>query len=134
MIGLDTNVVVRFLVQDDPVQAKIATRIFEHEIGPANPGLISSVVLCEVVWVVQRAYKQKKAKIVEIVRLLLETESVSLEHRDAVWRALRQYESGKADFPDCLIAEINKELGAATTVTFDVAAAGHALFSLAGNG
>ena len=131
MIGLDTNVVVRYLVQDDPAQSKIANRIFEHDITSSNKGLVSSIVLCEVVWVIQRAYKQKKAKLLEIVRLLLESESIEIEHRDSVWRALRNYEFGEADFSDYLLADINRTLGADTTVTFDAHAAENPLFSLA---
>ena len=131
MIGLDTNVVVRYLVQDDPVQSKIANRIFEHDITSSNEGLVSSIVLCEVVWVIHRAYKQKKAKLLEIVRLLLESENIEIEHRDSVWRALRSFEYGEADFSDYLLADINRTLGADTTVTFDAHAAEKSHFSLA---
>ena len=132
MIGLDTNVLVRYLVQDEPKQSAVATRIFESDLHRSNKGHVCPVVLCEVVWVLARAYKQKKAKLSEVIRTLLLAEFIEIEHRDAVWKALRDFESGQADFSDYLIARINQACGASITLTFDrAAAAEHSLFRVA---
>ncbi len=131
MIGLDTNVVIRYLVQDDPVQAGVANRIFEEELSAGNKGHICPVVLCEIVWVLLRCYKQPKGKIQEILRTLLLAENISLQHRDAVWKALREFELGDADFSDYLIAHVNQECGASVTLTFDRSASQSRLFRIA---
>ena len=122
MIGLDTNVIVRYLVQDDPEQSKIANHIFEQQLSQENKGVISPVVFCEVVWVLKRAYKQQKPKLLEVVRMLLLADWLEIMHRDAAWRAFGEYESGVADFSDYFIAQMNAEAGAKKTVTFDTAA------------
>lgn len=131
MIGLDTNVVLRYLVQDDPRQAEIANRIFERELSASNKGHICPIVLCEIIWVLMRSYKQKKDKIAEVVRTLLLADHIEVEHRDSVWRSLREFEQGAADFSDYLIAHINQECGSSVTLTFDRTAAAHRLFRMA---
>jgi predicted nucleic-acid-binding protein len=132
MIGLDTNILVRYLVQDDPEQSAVASRIFESELSALNKGHICPVVLCEVVWVLERAYGQKKAKLSKVIRTLLLAEFIEVEHRDAVWKALRDFASGKADFSDYLIARINQVCGSSVTLTFDrAAAASPGMFRLA---
>jgi len=131
VIGLDTNVVIRYLVQDDPVQAGVANRIFEEELSASNKGHICPVVLCEIVWVLLRCYKQQKVKIQEVVRTLLLAENIELQHRDAVWKALREFELGDADFSDYLVAYINQECGASATLTFDRFASQNRLFRIA---
>lgn len=123
MMGLDTNVMVRYIVQDEPAQSAVATRIFEDELSAVNKGYVCPVVLCEVVWVLARAYRQKKTKLCEVIRTLLLADSLEIGHRDAVWRALRDFESGRADFSDYLIGEINRECGTDATLTFDRSAA-----------
>ena len=131
MIGLDTNVVIRYLVQDDPAQTAIANRIFEKEMTSVNKGLICPIVLCEIVWVLLRAYKQKKEKVQEVIRTLLLADHIEMQHRDSVWKALRDFEQGSADFSDFLIAHINQECGATFTLTFDRSASQHRLFRIA---
>ena len=131
MIGLDTNVIVRYLVQDDPVQAKIATRIFEKRLSAEARGFVSAVTLCEVVWVLKRGYKRPKTELCAVIRALLEAGELEIEHRDLVWRALSAYQSGAVDFSDYLIGERALLAGAKTTLTFDGAAATSNLFTLA---
>ena len=131
MIGLDTNVVIRYLVQDDPVQTAIANRIFEKEMSAANKGLICPIVLCEIVWVLLRSYKQKKEKVQEVIRTLLLADNIEMQQRDSVWKALREFEQGTADFSDYLVAHINQECGASVTLTFDRSASQHRLFRIA---
>ncbi len=131
MIGLDTNVVIRYLVQDDIGQAEIANRIFEKELSASNKGHICPIVLCETIWVLLRSYKQKKKKLVEVVRTMLMADNIEIEHRDAVWKALRDFETGDADFSDYLIAYINQACGSPVTLTFDKIASTQRLFRLA---
>ena len=131
MIGLDTNIVIRYLVQDDPEQSKIANRVFEKELSLKNKGSICVIVLCEVVWVLARCYKQKKEKIAEVIKTLLLADHIELESREAVWKALRAFETGGADFSDYLIAHLHQEHGAPFTLTFDHHAASYPFFKLA---
>lgn len=119
MIGLDTNVIVRYLVQDDPRQGRLADKIIERELSADCKGLIASIVLCEVVWVLKRAYRQPREKIAEVIRMILETDVFEVENRECAWRAYYDYDEGTADFSDCYIAEINKAKGAEATVSFD---------------
>ena len=123
MIGLDTNVVVRFLVQDDQVQSAIANR-FMSRLGREKPGFISSVVLAEITWVLSRAYKSSREDIARAIEGLLRSAELNVENADAAYRALAIYQaSPSAEFADALIAETASLAGAAETVTFDKNAA-----------
>lgn len=123
MIGLDTNVVVRFLVQDDQVQSAIANR-FMSRLGREKPGFISSIVLAEITWVLSRAYKSSREDIARAVEGLLRSAELIVENADAAYRALAIYQaSPSAEFADALIAETASLAGAAETVTFDKNAA-----------
>lgn len=129
MIGIDTNVLVRYLVQDDEQQASAATRILER-ISDINPAFINNIVMCETVWVLVRAYKYKKSLIAKTLEQILSTSGIEFENAEGARKALRHYTNGKADFSDYLIAEINKENGANTTYTFDKKAACNSLFTI----
>ncbi len=123
MIGLDTNVVVRFLTQDDQVQSPIANRLISR-LSREQPGFISSVVLAEITWVLSRAYKASREDIALAVEGLLRSAELIVENADAAYRALGIYQSSKsADFADALIVETASLAGAAETVTFDQKAA-----------
>lgn len=123
MIGLDTNVIVRFLAQDDKVQSPIAARIMER-LKPDRPGYVTSVVLAEVSWVLARAYKASRAQIAEAIEGLLRSAELVVENAEAAYRALALYRaSTHADFADALIAETASLAGASETVTFDKNAA-----------
>ena len=128
MIGIDTNVLIRYIVQDDPGQARMATRLIEEKLSPENKGFVSSVVLCEVIWVLKRFYRQPKEQLLLVVKTILETEVFEVEHRDCAWRAYYDFDEGDADFSDYYIAQVNKVYGASFTVTFDETAQKHRLF------
>ena len=130
MIGLDTNVVIRYLTQDDPKQATIATRLMEKTLSSGEPGFISLVVLAEVVWVLVSLYSVDRAGVAEVVGGLLMTEQLRIESAELVWRAKRRYEGSKADFSDALIAESAVAAGCKRSVTFDRAAAATSGFEL----
>ena len=122
MIGLDTDVVVRFLAQDDEVQSLIATRLIAR-LSRERPGFISSVVLAEITWVLSRAYKTSRDDIATAVEGLLRSAELIVENADAAYRALAMYQaSTSAEYADALIAQIAALAGASETVTFDRAA------------
>lgn len=130
MIALDTNALVRYIVQDDPAQAAAATRLIESECRADEPGLVSSVTMCELVWVLGRGYRTGKARIVAVLRTILSAEELQVEDPELAWRALDHFESGTADFADYLVGASNRSRGAATTYTFDKTAAASELFTL----
>ncbi|MGQ0512085.1 MAG: PIN domain-containing protein [Betaproteobacteria bacterium] len=122
MIGVDTNVLVRYLTQDDPKQSAIATRFIEDKLSAENPGFVSAVTLCEIAWVLDASYGTDRNGIRRTVENLLSTKQLVIEGAELVWKALRASEGVSADFSDALIGQIAAANGCATTVTFDRAA------------
>ena len=125
MIGLDTNVIVRYLAQDDARQAEMATRLIEGSLSAEERGFISIVTLAEVVWVMSSAYRASRMSIADIVEGMLTAPQLMLERADVLWRALKTYRASKADFSDAVIVELGADAGCSTTVTFDRRAAVH---------
>ncbi len=123
MIGLDTNVVARYIVQDDAEQALAATRLIEGQCTERSPGHISVLVLAELVWVLASAYGYADSDVSRVILQLLRTTEFNIEDGDAVWAALRESEAGTAGFVDYLIAQRNRAAGCASTYTFDRRAA-----------
>jgi predicted nucleic-acid-binding protein len=122
MIGLDTNVLVRYLAQDDARQSALATRFIETKLSADKPGFIACVTLCEIVWVLAEAYGADRERIRGVIEGLLTTKQLMVEAAETVWKALRAWnESG--DFSDALIAQIALAHGSEKTMTFDKAAA-----------
>lgn len=128
MIGLDTNVLVRYIVQDDPVQSAAATEILESECTPEEPGFINAITLAECVWVLERAYRHTRAQIAPILEDMLTSAEFKIEHAACAWQALQAYRQSKADFADLLIGRINRLHGCRTTKTFERQAARSADF------
>jgi len=126
MIGLDTNVLVRYLAQDDPRQAGRAAQAIESVTG--GEILITSVVLCELVWVLEDAYEYERREIASVLDTILRTAQFTFEHKDVLCRALEDYRQGKADFSDYVIGRLGRENGCEHTLTFDRALKGHPLF------
>lgn len=119
MTGLDTNVLVRYLAQDDPKQSRIASKIMEQTLTPENPGYVNHVVLCELLWVLEDCYGQKRAQLLAVLEQLLKIAEIRLEDVDTVRLAVADFREGKADFSDHLIARRNAAHGCLTTLTFD---------------
>ena len=119
MTGLDTNVLVRYLVQDDPQQAARATQIMERELTEAVPGFIALVVLIETTWVLQRLYRARREEIGQTVSDLLSTRSIVIENRDVVARALAISEKNGCGFADAVIAASAWNAGCTKIVSFD---------------
>jgi len=127
VIGLDTNVLLRALMDDDPADTPRA-KTFLAGLTNEVPGVVNTVVLAELVWSLRTAYAMPRAEIAGILRDMTESGAYAFENRDAVLRALHDYEGGSSSFTDRLIAEINEELGCTATVTFDQGALPHPPF------
>jgi predicted nucleic-acid-binding protein len=119
VIGLDTNVLVRYLAQDEPDQAARAARVMEQTVSAEEPGFIGLVVLVETVWVLQRLYRATADEIAVTVGNLLGSPVLVVERRDVVARAVAMAKQTGARFGDALIAAAALEAGCARTVTFD---------------
>jgi predicted nucleic-acid-binding protein len=122
MIGLDTNVLVRYFAQDDPAQAKKASALIES-LTPDRPGYVTQVALIEVIWVLSRAYRIERAEIARVIETLLRTKEIMVESAETVWKALRLYTDSAADFADCLIERTCHDAQCEFTATFDIKAA-----------
>ena len=130
MIGLDTNVLVRYIVQDDAAQSKAATRLIESRCQPEEPGFVSMLVLTELSWVLDRAYGYGRNQVARVIEALLQTTELRVERPDIVRAALHEFDSGVADFADGLIAADNIASGCQTTFTFDKRASKLVAFTL----
>jgi predicted nucleic-acid-binding protein len=119
MIGLDTNILVRFMAKDDPVQSPIAARLINRGSDSGDPFFVNHVVLCELVWVMESCYGMDRQWIEDIIERVLETVDFLVEDKDSALEALREYKRGGLDYSDCLIGRKNLRLGCEATLTFD---------------
>jgi predicted nucleic-acid-binding protein len=122
MIGLDTNVLIRYVVRDDPAQSAAAVRTM-HSLAADHPGFVSLVVLTEIVWVLESAYDFKKAEILQVLETLLQSKELVVESSEMIWRSIRCFASSNADFADCVIERSGHAAGCEHTLTFDKSAA-----------
>jgi predicted nucleic-acid-binding protein len=130
MKGLDTNVLVRYLTQDEPSQARKATALVEAATALREKLHLDAVVLCELVWVLRGAYGFDKARVVEALEKILGAAQFSVRDRDLVRQALAAYREGGADFADYVLGTRNIAAGCTTTVTFDRARKRSELFQV----
>ena len=119
MTGLDTNLLVRYVTQDDPVQASLATGFIEKNCSAESPGFINHIVLCELIWVLKRCYKVNQDQALQVIEQILRTAQLQVQEPQIVWKALKQAQKDKADFADFLSTQINLASGCEETVTFD---------------
>ncbi|MGH9441938.1 MAG: PIN domain-containing protein [Thermoanaerobaculia bacterium] len=119
MIGLDTNVLIRLLVEDDPRQARQARELVANAAKAGERFRVDPVVLCEVVWVLRSAYRIPKPRIVDTLDALLSTVELETGEADSVRSALGDFRAGKGDFADYVIARRNRSAGCEATATFD---------------
>ena len=119
MTGLDTNALVRFLVEDDRRQTDRVQRFLARSRTLGERVYVSAIVLCEAVWVLRSAFAKSRAEVLEAVQQLLSTDIFVVEEEDSVRAALDLCRTGKADFVDCLIGRLNLAKGCRSTVTFD---------------
>jgi predicted nucleic-acid-binding protein len=122
MLGVDTNVLVRFLVRDDEAQFEKARKLIRREVAAGRRVFVSQLVLLETEWVLRSRYSLPKNLIVETISSLLDSTDVQLEDEPAIEEALFNWRDATADFADCLIGAQNRRLGCRVTATFDVKA------------
>jgi len=122
MIGLDTNVLVRYIMQDNAKQSAKATRLVESLTGD-EPGFVTLVSVVELVWVLSSCFDLTRADVVRALEVLLRAKQLAVDQAEQVVRAVRVFAAGSADFADCLIERTAANAGCAKTMTFDIAAA-----------
>ncbi len=122
MIGLDTNIVVRYLTHDDAAQTAAAVKVIDS-LSPDSPGFLSLIVIVELVWVLEVSYRFKKNEIEQVLDTLLRSKELVIERAEIVWQALRKFSASRADFADCLIERCGHAAECQYTVTFDQNAA-----------
>ncbi len=122
MIGLDTNILIRYLTQDDPVQSAKATQIIERRLSPTNIGFVSVVTMAEIVWVLDRAYGLTDQEIAAVIERMLQVEVLVVENEQEVFAAMMALKQGRGAFADALIAELGTRAGCTHTLTFDKSA------------
>lgn len=130
MKGMDTNVIIRYLVQDDEHQSAIATRFIETYCTFEQPCFIGHITLCELAWVLESSYEQSRVQIAEVIEKLLQVGQLEVASPEIVWRAVQDYKKSGADFPDHLLARVNQAAGCESTVTFDKKASKQPAFEL----
>ena len=122
MLGIDTNVLVRFLVRDDETQFEKASGLIRREIGVENDMFVSLLVLQETEWVLRSRYGMQNTEIIEAISGLLDAAEIRFEDEPAIEEALFGWKDSAADFSDCLIGAHNRRLGCSATATFDTKA------------
>lgn len=123
MIGLDTNVLVRYIAQDDPRQAAKAVHLIEEKCHETQPGFIAVIALAELVWVLESCYGSVKTEIIAVLQLILRIKQFVVQDAETVWKAVRLFETSQADFADCLIERFGAAYDCEYTATFDKGAA-----------
>jgi predicted nucleic-acid-binding protein len=119
MLGVDTNVLIRYLTRDDESQYEKARRLIDREVAKGEPVLVSQLVLLETEWVLRSRYALAKEDIVTTFSALLDTADLAIEDEPSVENAVYSWKDSAADFADCLIEALNRRLGCRATTTFD---------------
>jgi predicted nucleic-acid-binding protein len=119
MIGLDTNILIRYLVQDDPIQSRRATEIIERRLTEENPGFVSIVAIVEIAWVLERAYRLTDNEIAAAIERMLQTDVLVVENEQEVFSAMIALKEGQGWFANAVIAALGTRAGCCCTLTFD---------------
>jgi len=128
--GIDTNVIVRYIVQDDPEQSAIATQFIDNLCKDDNVIFISGMMLCELVWVLESTYNYPKESIAEVLEKILRTREFHIHQPEILWNAYHDYKKMNIDFSDSYIAHLNAANECEYTVTFDKKATRLSAFKL----
>lgn len=123
MIGLDTNVLLRYLVQDDPVQCPRATEIVERGLTAEDPGFVSLVCILEIAWVLGSLYKRTREEVANHIEMILAADTLEVQNEQEVYQAVIALRSGTGTFEDALIGALGSWRGCSATLTFDQDAA-----------
>jgi predicted nucleic-acid-binding protein len=116
VIALDTNILVRYFTEDDPVQFARSAALIEDELTAVNPGFICLVTMCELIWVLEDVFSFSTDRVARVIRFILETRQIEVEHDGLVAKAVA---SGHRDLADAIIHFIGQANGCTKTVTFD---------------
>jgi len=119
MIGLDTNILVRYLTQDDRVQSAKATQLIERRLSEQNPGFVSLVAMVETAWVLERSYGLAEKEIAAAIERLLQADVLVVESEQEVFTAMIALKQGHGSFADALIGALGVKAGCSRTLTFD---------------
>jgi len=130
MIGLDTNVLVRYLTQDEPQQCTKVDALFADIAARGDRCFVSPIVLCELVWVLREAYDRTKAEIVTVLDGIIATKQFEIGEKDVIRGAVDAFRHGPGDFADYVIGESSRAADCAETVTFDGSLKGGAGFRM----
>lgn len=122
MIGLDTNVIIRYIVKDDPIQSALAVG-FIRSLSEDDRAFVSLVVVAELIWVLESSYGFHRSELVDVIESLLSSKELILENAELVSQAVDLFRRGKADFSDYVIERSGRAQGCLHTVTFDPKAA-----------
>ncbi|MGB6827214.1 MAG: type II toxin-antitoxin system VapC family toxin [Terracidiphilus sp.] len=123
MMGLDTNVLLRYLAQDDPAQSPRATQIIERHLTEQEPGFVSLVSILEVVWVLSSLFKRSRQEIANDIEMLLAADTLEVQNEQEVYHAVVSLRNGIGTFEDALIGSLGTWRGCSATLTFDKDAA-----------
>jgi len=126
MIGIDTNVLVRLIVEDNDIQARKALKYLEKH----SDVFISAIVICETAWVLESCYDLKKDELINVFENILRVDQFIIEHSEQVWIALNEYRKFNTDFSDCIVGAIAKSNDCDFVATFDKKAAKSQFFEL----
>lgn len=128
MIGLDTNILVRYLTQDDPDQSRKANYEMEKGMSAGEMFFIADIVICELEWVLESVYKYSRHEIVQVLDRILRTKQFQFENKDLLWQSLADYQKKKGDFADHLIGRASHKAGCFETLTFDAGLKNNPIF------
>jgi len=123
MLGIDTNVLVRFLIRDDETQFEKARKLIKREVSTGHRVFVNQLVLMETEWVLRSRYAVPKNQIIEAISGLLDATDIQFEDEPAIEEALFMWKDTTADFADCLIGTKNRRIGCRATASFDLKAA-----------
>ena len=118
MIGLDTNILVRYFTHDQPAQTTLVLEVMDS-LTPAKPGFISLLVLVELVWVLERFFRTTRLEVAQTLETLMRSKEIVVERTEIAWQALRTFQASNRGFADCLIERCGRAAGCEYTLTFD---------------
>lgn len=119
MIGIDTNILIHYLTQDDIDRAQVAEHILNNYATSPNSLFINNIVFCKLTSTLEQEYKYDKEEICRLIKQMLSTKEFAFENQKLLWQALNQYTQNKIDFSTALITEINKEFNCSKSLTMD---------------
>lgn len=119
MIGLDTNVLMRYLAQDDPVQSPRATEIITQQLSEKEPGFVSLVTILEVFWVLKSVFKRSRQDLASDIEKVLSADTLEVQNEQEVYNGVVALRTGTGSFEDALVGSLGIWRGCSTTLTFD---------------